>query len=107
MLDLRTKQLRIIQILKMFKKYQILLDNLDAWRKTNSKINDEHILEMQKYNKLVAEALNYLDRDDRKIIVDHFINNKNCESLHYSRSTFYLRRRKAINTLYSLIFPNI
>ena len=85
--------------------YQLILDNLDAWKSTNQGVQEHQILYMKNFNKLIFGAIEILDESSREFLKARFINKKEATPSFESKSSYYRKRKKALTNLYSLIYP--
>ena len=81
----------------MYRINKLMIENYDYINKKWDKITIKELEEYNKYISFIDKILKQLDKEDRWILKNIFIDNKEKEELNYSISTYYWKLRRASN----------
>ena len=81
----------------LYRRNKLMIENYDYINKKGDKITIKELEEYNKYISFIDKILKQLDKEDRWILKNIFIDNKEKEELNYSISTYYWKLRRASN----------
>lgn len=95
-----------LQWIKMACHYEVLLNNIEAFKQTNKNVHDQQIEHMHKFKKLIFETIELLDEESKSFLKTTYLNKDENFIRYESRASFYRKRKKALINLYRLIHPS-
>ena len=87
----------VTEVFYLYKRNKLMIENYDNINKKWDKITIKELEEYNKYISFIDKILKQLDKEDRWILKNIFIDNKEKEELNYSISTYYWKLRRASN----------
>ena len=85
------------EVFYLYRRNKLMIENYDYINKKWDKITIKELEEYNKYISFIDKILKQLDKKDRCILKNIFIDNKEKEELNYSISTYYWKLRRASN----------
>ena len=87
------------EVFYLYRRNKLMIENYDYINKKWDKITIKELEEYNKYISFIDKILKQLDKEDRWILKNIFIDNKEKEELNYSISTYYWKLRRASNNV--------
>lgn len=86
---------KINEIFEYYKMCKIWTSNINSIKKINNEFNEKKIQEIEDFINTIDIILESMNNDYSNLLVLYYLNNKNKEDFYYSKSTFYIKLKKA------------